>query len=130
MLLWLIIPCIQIYNNISEEYIAIIFGIEGTDSMYLKMLAPHSRLNIYINQKTTVLISIALNPLKPELNPICYLLALLGAHHFLHVSRITVKSLTFKLLMSYIYIYMEHPFLMFLDHMQRLSTVGRTPLDE
>jgi len=27
------------------------------------------------------------NPLKPELNPICYLLALL-AHHFLHVSRI------------------------------------------
>ena len=32
------------------------------------------------------------NPLKPELNPICYLLALLGAHHFLHVSRIRVKS--------------------------------------
>ena len=28
-----------------------------------------------------------LNPLKPELNPICHLLALLGAHHFLHVSR-------------------------------------------
>ena len=32
-----------------------------------------------------------LNPLKPELNPICYLLALLGAHHFLHISRIWVK---------------------------------------
>ena len=32
--------------------------------------------------------------------------------------------------MSYIYIYMEHPFLMFLDHTQRRSTVGRTPLDE
>jgi len=43
-----------------------------------------------------------LNPLNPELNPICYLLALL-AHHFLHVSRIRVKSLTLKLLMSYIY---------------------------
>jgi hypothetical protein len=28
------------------------------------------------------------NPLNPELNPICYLLALLGAHHFLHVSTI------------------------------------------
>ena len=27
-------------------------------------------------------------------------------------------------------IYMEHPFLMFLDHTQRRSTVGRTPLDE
>jgi len=47
----------------------------------------------------------AVNPLKPELNPICYLLALLGAHHFLHVSRIRVKSLTFRRLMSYIYIY-------------------------
>ena len=45
-----------------------------------------------------------LNPLNPELNPIFYLLALL-AHHFLHVSRIRVKSLTIKLLMSYIYIW-------------------------
>ena len=67
------------------------------------------------------------NPLNPELNPICYLLALL-AHHFLHVSRIRVKSLTLRLLMSYIYT--EHLFLMFLDHTQRRSTVGRTPLDE
>ena len=44
-----------------------------------------------------------LNSLNPELNPICYLLALL-AHYFLHVSRIRVKSLTIRLLMSYIYI--------------------------
>ena len=43
-----------------------------------------------------------LNPLNPELNPICYLLPLL-AHHFLHVSRIRVKSLTLRLVMSYIY---------------------------
>ena len=43
------------------------------------------------------------NPLNPELNPICYLLALLGAHHFLHVSRIRVKLLTLRRLMSYIY---------------------------
>ena len=43
-----------------------------------------------------------INPLNPELNPICYLLALL-VHHFLHVSRIKVKSLTLRLLMSYIY---------------------------
>jgi len=68
------------------------------------------------------------NPLKPKLNTICYLLALLGAHHFLHVSRIRVKLLTLRHLMSYIH--MEHPFLMFLDHTQRRSTVGRTPLDE
>ena len=45
---------------------------------------------------------VAINPLNPELNPICSLLALL-AHHFLHISRVRVKSLTLRLLMSYIY---------------------------
>jgi len=29
--------------------------------------------------------------LNAELNPICHLLALLGAHHILHVSRLRVK---------------------------------------
>jgi len=33
-----------------------------------------------------------INPLNAELNPICYLLALLGAHHFLHVSRIRINK--------------------------------------
>ena len=55
-------------------------------------------LNPYIKQ-----IHLVFNPLNAELNPICYLLALLGAHHFLHVSRISVKSLTLTLLMSCIY---------------------------
>ena len=44
-----------------------------------------------------------INPLNTELNPICYFLALLGAHYFLHVNRIRVKSLTLRRLMSYIY---------------------------
>jgi hypothetical protein len=38
------------------------------------------------------------------------------------------RFLTLRFLMSYIY--MEHLFLMFLDHTRRRSTVGRTPLDE
>ena len=38
------------------------------------------------------------------------------------------QLLNLRRLMSYIY--MEHPLLMFLDHTQRRSTVGRTPLDE
>jgi len=38
-------------------------------------------------------------------------------------SALTLRSLT-------LYIYMEHLFLMFLDHTRRRSTVGRTPLDE
>jgi hypothetical protein len=36
--------------------------------------------------------NVLLNPLSAELNPICHLLALLGVHHFLHVSRIRVKD--------------------------------------
>jgi len=59
-------------------------------------------INIYIACGSVLIANRLFNPLNPELNPICYLLALL-AHHFLHVSRIRVKSLTIRLLMSYIY---------------------------
>jgi hypothetical protein len=38
-----------------------------------------------------------INPLKNQLNPICYLLALLGAHHILHLSRIRVKCRVLQL---------------------------------
>jgi hypothetical protein len=33
-----------------------------------------------------------INPLNAELNPICHLLALLGAHNILHVSGVRVKD--------------------------------------
>jgi len=33
----------------------------------------------------------SITPLNAQLNPVCHLLALLGAHHILHVSRIRVK---------------------------------------
>jgi len=33
-----------------------------------------------------------INPLNAELNPICHMLALLGAHHILHVSRVRVNE--------------------------------------
>ena len=44
---------------------------------------------LYRNVKTYI--KIYINPLNTELNPICPLLALLVAHHILHVSRIKVK---------------------------------------
>ena len=53
-------------------------------------------------------LGIFFNALNPELNPICCLLALLGAHHFLHVSRIRVKSINpqaTNVIYIYIYIY-------------------------
>ena len=44
--------------------------------------------NVYVNGCACVLI----NPLNAELNPICHLLALVVAHHILHVSGIRVKG--------------------------------------
>jgi len=38
------------------------------------------------------------NPLNTKLNPICHLLGLLGAHPVLHISRIRVKMLHFKIM--------------------------------
>jgi hypothetical protein len=35
-----------------------------------------------------------INPSNAKLNPICHLLALLGPHHILHISRIRVKDIT------------------------------------
>ena len=37
--------------------------------------------------------SLVFNPLNAELNPICHLLALLGAHHIFHVNGLRVKWL-------------------------------------
>jgi len=38
------------------------------------------------------------NPLNAKLNPICHLLALLGAHYILQVSRIRVNSESLQIL--------------------------------
>ena len=57
---------------------------------------------LFITYVSTI-VAYYFNTLNAELNPICYLLALLGTHHFLHISRIRVKSLTLRLLMSYIH---------------------------
>ena len=39
-----------------------------------------------------------INPLNAELNPIRHLLALVGAHHIVHVSRVRVKHVCMMLL--------------------------------
>ena len=58
-----------------------------------------------------------------------YLVSLRPTYRVAHeISYRFIIPLTLRLLMSYIY--MEHLFLMFLDHTQRRTTVGRTPLDE
>jgi hypothetical protein len=42
--------------------------------------------------KWEIYVPLVTKGLKAELNPICSLLGLLGAHHILHVSRIRVKK--------------------------------------
>ena len=52
------------------------------------ILAVLNKLNI----NYTYSVSVGLfNPLNAKLNPICHLLALVGAHHILHVSRVRVN---------------------------------------
>jgi hypothetical protein len=48
------------------------------------MLPCHHPLSIYA--------FVNINPLNTKLNPICHLLALLGAHHILHIIRIRVNT--------------------------------------
>jgi hypothetical protein len=43
------------------------------------------------NQNMLQKTHVTINPLNAELNPICHLLALVGTHHILHISRIRVK---------------------------------------
>jgi hypothetical protein len=51
-------------------------------------------LGIWVGSTADVYFGGKFNPLKAELNPIRHLLALVGAHHILQVSRIRVKCAT------------------------------------
>jgi uncharacterized membrane protein len=74
------------------------------------MFIPKSRKTNY-TESTAYLI----NPLNAELNLICYLLALLGAHHFLHVSRVRVNmsSLILKTIEKLLDRYIKYEILSF-----------------
>jgi hypothetical protein len=61
------------------------------------------------------------NPLNAELNPICHLLTLLGAHHILHFSRISVK-----LLFHWLQFPHASPMSLFMTILQRNLWIVRT----
>ena len=46
-----------------------------------------------------------INPLNAELNPICHLLALLGAHHILHVSGLRVNHRVSSIIIEFKSVY-------------------------
>ena len=83
----------------SMHFTAYQYKMLNSTVTYYRILVIHN-----FEKKNFFWVHKSVNPLNPALNPICYLLTLL-AHNFLNVSRIRVKSLTLRLLMSYIYIY-------------------------
>ena len=101
------------------KYLGVIFDTSGTNDKEISSTVIQARKCIAClngimwsedirKERKLKVYNALINPLNPKLNPICYLLVLLGAHHFLHVSRIRVKLLTFRLLISYIYIWSTH----------------------
>jgi hypothetical protein len=80
------------FASLSNDNIIYIISLSVAGKVGLKIvrvLNYISRpLKTYDNGAVTPCI---LNPLNAKLNPICHLLALLGAHHILHFSRISAK---------------------------------------
>ena len=83
----LIIP----YKTTDFEYINFIINCSNVSFLNF----PHNNLLIivYIHLQSSKYFKCinGINPLNSELNPICHLLALLGAHPILHISRIRVN---------------------------------------
>ena len=115
VVIWALTPCGLVWEYRSEGHTWHASNFDKTKKKEEKKVRARARVYVCLCVMPTASASvwkketpwktsterIIFNPLNPELNPI-YLLALL-AHHFLHVSSITVKSLTLRLLMSYIY---------------------------
>ena len=58
----------------------------------------------------------AFNPFNAELNSICHLLALLGAHHIIHVSGVRVKGLRTEVMLG---LHVDRPSAAHTTHTQR-----------
>jgi len=73
-----------LYWLLALMYCMVVNVIKGTENLKPSLLGSRWNLNCSDIEGLT-------NPLNAKLNPICHLLALLGAHHILHVSRIWVN---------------------------------------
>jgi hypothetical protein len=69
------------------------------------------------------------NPLNTELNPICHLLALLEAHHILHVSRIWLTFTRKSRFLFVMCIYWLHSFSKCTHNLRNLSTPRQPSAD-
>jgi hypothetical protein len=71
-------------GNIKEtKYCAVNFHSRTVHLGIIKVLSPtDAQENCF---------TMNINPLNADLNPICHLLALLGAHHIFHISGLRIK---------------------------------------
>jgi hypothetical protein len=68
--------------------------LRGIEPRIFQAVKTGIKMETKFTWKPAVSSRIILNPLNAEFNPICYLLAILGAQQFLHVSGIRVKTIT------------------------------------
>jgi hypothetical protein len=66
--------------------------ITTTENTSILQTMEHFTLHFLSAIKAVPFCILTFNPLNAKLNRICHLLALSGAHHILHVSRIRVKN--------------------------------------
>ena len=69
-------------------------------SVWQEVRLVENTLLLLQNMRCVFQVAMLINPLNVELNPICHLLPLLGAHRVLHVSRIKVKEAVRFLLLA------------------------------
>ena len=67
------------------------FCPENRARSFLRNVGDHLQYSVASHNRSRKKKIYALNPLNAELNPICHLLALLGAHHIFHISGLRVN---------------------------------------
>ena len=88
--MWCVVVC-----DLETSWMRKLWPIGGLLSQNKKkLLNPSTYHRIYPSIHPFSHLPISINPLNYELNPICHLLAFLGTHRILHVSRIRVKYLS------------------------------------
>jgi hypothetical protein len=95
--------CICPSNNLRTLYCL-------TTHMYISIYFCDHIAYLWIKIYKLLTCNLCINPLKAELNSICHLLALLGAHNILHVSRTRVNAsvISFKVQMTWFKVLRHH----------------------
>jgi len=77
-------------NFLPVKKLGDLYGLDVAESKYRNQIV--LSLTIFEREAFKIKNHIYINSLNAELNPICHLLALLGAHHILLISRVKVKT--------------------------------------